>query len=107
MIHQVVLTDQAHRDLLQACTWWAENRSAEQAERWYDGFAKAILSLATDPERRPLAPESQDLPYEIRQLNYGLGRRPTHRAVFTIRPNMVLILRVRHLAQKPLSPEDV
>ncbi|HUT88154.1 MAG TPA: type II toxin-antitoxin system RelE/ParE family toxin [Thermoguttaceae bacterium] len=107
MIHQVFLTDRAHRDLLEACTWWAENRSAEQAERWYDGFAKAILSLATAPERCPLAPENQVLPYEIRQLNSGLVRRPTHRAIFTIRPNMVLILRVRHLAQKPLSPEDV
>ena len=45
MSWQVFLTDQAHRDLLEACTWWAENRSAEQAERWYDGLAKAILSL--------------------------------------------------------------
>jgi plasmid stabilization system protein ParE len=102
----VFLTDRADRDLVQACTWWAENRSAEQAERWYDGFSRAILSLATNPERCPLAPENEALRYEVRQLSYGLGRRPTHRAVFTIRGNMVLILRVRHLAQQPLSPGD-
>jgi plasmid stabilization system protein ParE len=107
MSHQVFLTDRAQRDLVQACTWWAENRSAEQAERWYDGIANAILSLASNPERCPLAPENEAFPYELRQLNYGLGRRPTHRAVFGIRPDRVLILRVRHLAQKPLSPEEV
>jgi plasmid stabilization system protein ParE len=107
MSYQVSLTEQAHRDLLESCAWWAENRSAEQAERWYDGFAKAIRSLATKPENRPLAPENEAFPYELRQLHYGLGKRPTHRAVFTIRPDTVLVLRVRHLAQKPLSPDNL
>jgi plasmid stabilization system protein ParE len=107
MSRQVLLTDRAHADLLQACAWWAENRSAQQAERWYDGFAEAIRCLATDPERCPLAPESSAFPYALRQLNYGVGRRPTHRAIFVVRPDSVLILRVRHLAQQPLSPQDV
>jgi len=107
MSRQVLLTDRAHGDLLEACAWWAENRSPQQAHRWYDGFAKAIRSLATDPERYPLAPENDAFPYEVRQLNYGVGRRPTHRAIFVVRPDSVLILRVRHLAQRPLSPEDV
>jgi plasmid stabilization system protein ParE len=106
MTRQVFLTDRAHDDLLQACAWWAENRSAQQAQRWYDGFAKAIHGLATDPERFPLAAENHAFPYEIRQLNYGVGRRPTHRALFVVRPDSVLILRVRHLAQRPLSPEE-
>ena len=39
-------------------------------------------------------------------LVYGVGRRPTHRAVFTVRSDLVLVLRVRHLAQKEISPDD-
>jgi plasmid stabilization system protein ParE len=107
MTYQVVLTDRAHQDLLRARQWWAENRSLEQAQRWYDGFAEAIHSLAEAPTRYMLAPENNDLAYDVRQLNYGLGRRPTHRALFTVRPQEVVILRVRHLAQQQLAPQDV
>ncbi len=71
------------------------------------GFARAIRSLAKDPERHAPAYESETFRYELRQLNYGLGRRPTHRAVFTIREDTVVILRIRHLAQDELSPGDV
>jgi len=37
---------------------------------------------------------------DIRQLNYGLSSKPTHRALFTI-------VSPDHLAQGPLDPEDV
>jgi plasmid stabilization system protein ParE len=107
MIYRIVVTEKAQQDLESACEWWAQNRSLEQAQRWYAGFAAAIRSLAQDPERCPRAQESESLRYELRQLHYGLGRRPTHRAVFTIRKRTVLILRVRHLAQDEISPGDL
>jgi hypothetical protein len=37
----------------------------------------------------------------------GLGRRPSHRVVFTIRPEGVVVLRVRHLAQERIAADDV
>ncbi len=107
MSYRVFITERADDDLQQACTWWAKNRSVEQAEKWYDNFAKAIRSLAENPDRCPLAKENKAFPCELRQLNYGLGKYLTHRAVFTIRPDMVLVLRVRHLAQRSLSSEDL
>jgi plasmid stabilization system protein ParE len=107
MTYRVLLTERARRDLEAACTWWAQNRSHEQAQRWYAGFAAAIRSLRQNPERCPRAQENEILPCELRQLNYGVGRRPTHRAVFTIREDEVLVLRVRHLAQDQLSPGDL
>ena len=107
MIYRVLLTEQAHHDLQQACHWWAENRSLEQADQWYSGFAEAIHSLAENPGRCSLAQENKAFADELRQLNYGLGRRPTHRAVFTTRPDMVLVLRIRHLARKHLSFGDL
>jgi len=103
----VILMDRAHQDLEDGCRWWAKHRSLEQADRWYDGFSAAIKRLATDAEQHALAAESKDLPLEVRQLNYGLGHRPTHRALFTIRPDMILVLRVQHLAQQSLTPDDL
>jgi hypothetical protein len=37
-------------------------------------------------------------------MHYGVGSRPTHRAVFTIADDFVLVLAVRHGAQDQLRP---
>ena len=65
-----------------------------------------MISLEQNPSRFPLAFENDQFPYELRQQNYGLGSNPTHRAIFTIRNNVVLILRIRHLAQRLMDPDD-
>jgi plasmid stabilization system protein ParE len=107
MTHHVVLTRRAECELEDAAAWWAENRSPDQAARWYAGFSEAIASLEREPHGCPLAPENGSFPYEIRELHYGLGSRLTHRAVFTIRPDMVLVLAIRHVAQAELTQEDL
>jgi plasmid stabilization system protein ParE len=105
--YEVGLTGKAERQLKAAARWWAANRSAAQAQRWYDGFLRAILSLSQHPDRCPLARENDKFPLELRELNYGLGRRPTHRAVFAIRPKSVIIYAIRHAAQRDLSVDDL
>ncbi len=92
----VYLTDRAHAELEAAYSWWADNRSKKQAADWYAAFVDAMTLLTTDAEKRPLARENDDFLYEIRNLLFGVRRRRTHRAVFTI----------RHLAQRDLSPDD-
>lgn len=106
MTHEVILTRFAQNELDQAHDWWTKNRSAAQANRWYSSFVRTMLTLETNPERVPLAPESALFPYDVRQLNFGLSGKPTHRALFSIRDKTVVILRVRHLSQKPLSADD-
>jgi hypothetical protein len=44
MTYKVALTDRAHDELDQVCTWWAENRSPDQALKWYNGFIRANRS---------------------------------------------------------------
>ena len=107
MTLHVVLTRRAERELEDATDWWAEHRSPDQAARWYAGFSEAIAALAEHPDRYPLAPENGRFPYEMRELHYGLGSHPTHRAVFTIRPDMVLVLTIRHASQAELTGEDL
>ncbi len=103
----VVVTDRACEQIDAAFHWWSENRSGDQAGRWYEVCQTALASLAENPERHPKSPESSEFPYEIRDRYFGLGARPTHRAVFSLRPNMVVVIAVRHLAQESLSPDDL
>ena len=106
MIYRVVFTQRASDELAGAAKWWMRHRSHEQAAKWYSGFSDAIASLVDSPERCPLAAENGVVPYEIREMHYGLGARATHRAVFVIRPDMVLILTIRHASQPELTDAD-
>ena len=107
MTYRVVFTERADRELDAASDWWAEHHSAEQAAQWYVGFSEAIDSLSDNPERFPIAQEDDRFPYEVRELHYGLSSRPTHRAVFTIQSDYVLVLTIRHHAQRDLTADDL
>jgi plasmid stabilization system protein ParE len=107
MNYTVVVTERAGREIEDATTWWARNRSAEQAEHWYLEIRLAIAYLANFPERYQLAAESAELEYELRELLFGLGRRMTHRILFTIRGDRVYVLTVRHAARDRIRPEDL
>jgi plasmid stabilization system protein ParE len=103
--YRISLTHEARRQLLQSALWWAENRSAEQALRWLEGFEAAMRGLSINPESQLLASEADNFDYPIYQLLYGLGRRRTHRAVFRIYADLVEVVAIRHLAQQDLSAD--
>lgn len=107
MTYRLVLNDVAEEQLDMAYQWWSLHRSETQAVRWYNGFLDALESLQENPERCSIATESSYFSYEIRQLLYGLGRRPTHRALFTIRPDMVYVFSIRHVSQHDIASEDL
>lgn len=107
MTYRVVFTQRASQEMDAAADWWAAHRSPQQAARWYAGFSDAIFSLFESPERCPLARENGRFPYEMRELHYGLGSHPTHRAVFTVRPDVVLVFAIRHAAQEDLAEDDL
>ena len=107
MTHRVIILPRAKRQLLDQATWWSENRSAEQAFRWLEGFERALDTLANNPERCRTARESAAFALVIRELHFGLGRRPTHRAVFEVRGDEVIVYTVRHLAQADLMADEL
>jgi plasmid stabilization system protein ParE len=109
MSYEVFITSKAKSHLVACARWWSEHRSPDQAARWLDGFEAAIGSLSEHPEQHGLARENDfnELPYPARQLLYGLGNRPTHRAVFEIRGDTVYVVAVRHLAQDDLSSDEL
>ena len=107
MSYQVRFTSKAQRQLAEVALWWAEHRSVEQATRWLDGFESAIQSLSENPERHVLAGESEAFDEPVRQLLFGLGSKPTHRALFEIRGDTVFVVAIRHLAQRDVTRADL
>lgn len=45
MTRSVVVMPEAEKSLRENAAWWAEHRSFEQSERWYDEFVVALEGL--------------------------------------------------------------
>ena len=68
--------------------------------RWFEGLEKAIASLATFPQRCPLAPENAEFPFEVRHLLYE--RKPyVYRILFTIDGDTVFVQQIRPGRRQP------
>ena len=80
MFH-VFLSGAAQSDIRSNVTWWTENRSMEEAERWYIFVMDKIYSLEHLPMRCPVTRESEILGIEIRQLLLGVSSKHTHRVL--------------------------
>lgn len=91
----------------QAFAWWASQRSLEQADRWFRGILAAIDEIPENPLRYAKHSESDRFPFEVRETLFGVGRRPTHRVLFTIRPDCVYVLSILHVAQDAIGLEDL
>lgn len=107
MRHIVVITERAAREIEEAAAWWARERSVEQAQRWYQGIRATIAGLTNSPERCATAAEQRQFPYALRELHFGLGSRPTHRVLFTIVKDTVIVLTIRHTARGSIGPDDI
>ena len=103
----VIVAPRVYSELDEIQSWWAINRSADQATRWLRDIEAAINDLSTNYSHQAVAAENRRFPFELRQLNFGLGRQPSHRILFTIRPECVYILAVRHVSQQQLGPDDL
>jgi len=99
----VRITPQAEKDIQRNFEWWRDNRDPDQAEEWYNSIFPAIDSLRQMPRRCTFAREQETFSGELRQLLFGIGRKTTHRIVFTIEDQTVLVLAVLHQRQQGLT----
>ena len=106
MKYEVILTERAANQLGEACAWYIEN-APHVANDWYNGLLEALNLLETNPERFSLARENDAFPIEIRQLLYGSGRKKTHRAVFSVHEDRVVIRSIRHFARRDLQSDEL
>ncbi len=100
MGYQVITLPRAEDDLREATRWMAQY-SLEKATLWYVDIQHAIESLSESPARCPFAPERKTHGLEIRHLLFE-----KYRILFVIEDESVYVLRVRHQAQKALTPDE-
>ena len=105
MAFQVEITPIAEAQIDLAYQWYRE-RNPEFADRWFRGLMNAIATLQDKPRRCSLAIEHEIFSEEVRQLLYGKSKN-IYRVLFTIRDQRVFVLYLRHIAQAPLTVEDL
>ena len=101
MTFRVEMTAQAEADAEGILEWLISQHAGDTGIRWFVGLEEAIASLSTFPKRCPLAPESKQFPFEVRQLLYG-RRSHVYRILFTIQDDTVHVLHIRHGRRLPL-----
>jgi plasmid stabilization system protein ParE len=105
MSFRVVVEPRAEGDLQQGYLY-AARRAPAGAARWLNRFQEALRSLSTLPERCPIAPESESVGIEVRQLLFG--RKPNvWRALFTIHDDEVRDLHIRRGSMQDASTSDL
>jgi plasmid stabilization system protein ParE len=106
MKYRVRLTARAERDVDEALAWLCEQGAGSAARRWHQRILAAVGKLERQPERCPLAAESEDLGIELRELIFG-RRQGVYRVLFIIERRTVCILHIRHSARDVLRPDEL
>ncbi len=101
MRYTVEITRTADQNIHDAYDWIASD-SLAAADRWLVKLVEAIDTLRAFPFRCPIAPETTNHPFEIRELFFG-----RYRVLFTVERNSVFVLHVRHSARQPVTPEEM
>jgi len=106
MSFQVEITEAAYRDLDEILTWFS-GRSRASAARLSEQFEKALSRLECFPLSCGLAYENFLMDEDLRHLLFGLRKGRSYRALFVVRGETVIILRIRAPGQRAATTEDL
>ncbi len=101
MIYRVEITPTALADA-EAFYLWLLQSSSINAAVWFNGLFEAINTLASMPERCPVAPETEIVGQEIRFLLYA----KRYRILYRVKSNSVTIYHIRHTSQQSMTHQD-
>jgi plasmid stabilization system protein ParE len=106
MSYKVRVLGRAQQDVA-TCYAYIAQRSLQGAASWFNRFAETRDRLSRDPNRRPLAPESRFVDYEVRETLFKTRKGRPYRILFTISGDEALVLRVRGPGQDFLTADDL
>jgi plasmid stabilization system protein ParE len=105
MSRRVVLSRSAAADLAEAYRRAAASAPLAAA-RWFNRFEAALATLSHNPERCPVARESRNVRFAVRELLFG--KRPhVFRVVFMINDGTVRVLRILRAQRRFLTLEQI
>lgn len=106
MRYAVQLTTEAYENIEGILTWITE-QSVAGAMTWSNRFDEILDDLAEDPQRFPLAPESNYDGTEIRQIIFRTRRGKPYRVLFSIQNDVVYIRHIRGPGQDFIAPDEI
>jgi plasmid stabilization system protein ParE len=106
MNYKVRVLGRAQQDV-STCYAYIAQRSLQGAASWFNRFVETRDRLSRDPHRRPLAPESRFVDYEVRETLFKTRKGRPYRVLFTIRVDEVIVLRIRGPGQDLLTANDL
>jgi plasmid stabilization system protein ParE len=112
MAYRVDIAPSALQDAEDAYLWIKAQASSSVAGEWYEGLLATIFTLENFPLRCAIAPESEDLGREVRQLLYG-RRGNQYRILFGIwwdsatGEDVVRVYRIRHSARRRIRADEI
>ena len=101
MVYEVVILDPFLDDVDELHDWIAKD-DPHDALRWEEGLWKAVRSLASMPCRTALAPESETIGEDVRELIYAKN----YRILYVVGAYQVLVVHVVHGARLPLTEDN-
>lgn len=105
MSHRVVLGPRAEAELSEIASWLA-SRSTDGALRWLEAFEVAKESLATMPHAGEVAPESDYLNIEVRQITFKTRSGRRYRLLYSVVDSDVRILHIRGPGQPNMTSDE-
>ncbi len=107
MNFEIVIKPKAKWDIRKEESYLTRDRNTRAVPKWQARVIHFRTQLAADLHRYPQAEEADDLGLDLRELSIGKKRGTTHRVLFTIRGNLVVVHRVRQAAQDRLTEDDL
>jgi len=101
MAHRVRLSDEALQQVIEISDYIAKD-SRQNARRWRAGLRSKIKLLQDSSTCHAVLYTPEQAGLEVRQTFYGVFR-----ILYTIEENTVIVLTVRHGAQRPIGPAEV
>ena len=102
MKYSVVILPTAENDLDRILLWLNE-RSPLGALTWLKRWEEVVLTLAHDPNRCGIAPESEHHPTTIRQVVFRTRKGNPYRALFAVEDDTVFVIHIRGMGQKTVE----
>lgn len=101
---EVVFTVRAEAQLANSYQYY-RRQAPVAAANWLNRILAAARTLDRNPERCPVAPESDRAGYELRELLFGKRGRK-FRILFTIRGQLVSVMFVRRASRGPIPADE-
>jgi plasmid stabilization system protein ParE len=104
--HQIRWSRKAEQDLVDVLRWFQSQSATQAGADWFVRIQEATKNLRNNPAGYPLAAESENLAFELREMLFG-KRRGQYRVLFVIDVAAVVVLHVRHAARDAATEDDL